>query len=840
VKRLLLLLLLPAYAYSQEVTPVLSNDYLKLIHKDSLRVNHFWPDTMNSIKNSSLSVNRIYNGFRVGRIRIRRGVLNIDPFIERTLTLSGEYNTRVEIKRINQVPALQSDYVQGRSQNGNLVWRGAETGEMFSYGPAISSLEYDGSNYTYDENGKLVPAGTGNGRPANGYNNSIFRTASLLSQFLRLQAQYRSSRNLLWNGTVKLGHSRENTFIRYNNNTSRNLAGTLEAKWKNMSVTGGYTFLRDEFSNSNRYGFLHRAYQNALLTPINFDVKYNARAASQQAYGSQADNPVYLLTGNGNRFAQTHETGSLIVERKFSAFNYKITQSVEQLNQQTREGYKPGTSFFPLGIAIDRTRKDVNYLLKGNATYEFDQYPFTGTLGMNYSYTSNQSAIDYSLPASYRYQRSAHDASLSYVTTYRGDDIEAGVNIANKMYASNTTVSSSFFLPNAGAFVRWDEPADLYDLHIKVSGSYNRFNSELPVGRSYAQNNLLSYTTQQAYQFFPVTEVRSIDAVEAIRHTEWGSRLEISYKYNFILYGEFFNRKIANDIFPVIENGGLMLRNLAGHRNRGFELGLTASHNRKYFNTINTFSFFTNRSKVTDVKAGYDQTSLAGFSNIYTAIVKGAPLGSIVGTSYLRDENNNIHIGADGFPQVNSKPGIIGNPLPDFIMKMTNSFSWKKWCLDVSWEWKKGGDMWNGTRAVLDYYGRSATSASARNTTGFVFDGVLENKQRNNIPVAFYDVNAPVEQNRWTRYGHSGVGEEYIQRADVLRLNNLGIKYKCRIKKYIQQLSVSVFAGNLIVYTSYKGADPSQLLYDYPIATGLDFFNLPSVKTFGCNVSIQF
>src|SRR5690348_15517886 len=98
-----------------------------------MQVNRFSPDTMNSIKNSYLSVNRIYSGFKVGGIRIRRGVLNIDPFIERTLTLSGEYSTRVELKRINQMPALQSEYVQGRSQNGSLVWRGAETGEMFSY-----------------------------------------------------------------------------------------------------------------------------------------------------------------------------------------------------------------------------------------------------------------------------------------------------------------------------------------------------------------------------------------------------------------------------------------------------------------------------------------------------------------------------------------------------------------------------------------------------------------------------------------------------------------------------------------------------------------------------------
>jgi hypothetical protein len=243
---------------------------------------------------------------------------------------------------------------------------------------------------------------------------------------------------------------------------------------------------------------------------------------------------------------------------------------------------------------------------------------------------------------------------------------------------------------------------------------------------------------------------------------------------------------------------------------------------------------------VLDVKAGYDQTPIAGFSNIYTAIVKGAPLGSIVGTRFMRNENNKLLIGADGFPLVNSKPAVIGNPLPDFIMKMTNNISWHRWTLDVNWEWKKGGKMWNGTQAVLDYYGRSAATTSARNITGFIFDGVLEDEKPNNISVAFYDVNKPVEQNRWVRYGHSGVGEEYIQRADVLRLNNISIKYQQRVNKYIQNFSVSLFAANLIVYTPYKGADPSQLLYDYSNANGLDFFNLPSLKTFGCNVSIQF
>jgi hypothetical protein len=222
VKRLLLLLLLPAFSHSQEVTPILSKDYLSLIHADSLPVVNFMPDTMNNFNRARLLLNRNYDGYKVARIRVKRGALSIEPFYQKNLYLSGQFNTRVEVKRINQLPAVQTQYAQGRAENGALVWRGAETGEPFSYGPAMNTLEYDGSSYAYDENGKLVAAGTGNGQPANIPNNSIFRTASLLSQSLRLNGQIRSSGFVRLNTILKLGHSTENTFIKYNKNSSRN------------------------------------------------------------------------------------------------------------------------------------------------------------------------------------------------------------------------------------------------------------------------------------------------------------------------------------------------------------------------------------------------------------------------------------------------------------------------------------------------------------------------------------------------------------------------------------------------------------------------------------------
>jgi hypothetical protein len=91
---------------------------------------------------------------------VKHGYLKIQPAVYKTLFLSGSFNSTFEIQTHNQLPALQDKYVQGRSVNGSLAWQGAETQWNFSsYGPAINELEFDGSNYMYDVNGKLVAAG---------------------------------------------------------------------------------------------------------------------------------------------------------------------------------------------------------------------------------------------------------------------------------------------------------------------------------------------------------------------------------------------------------------------------------------------------------------------------------------------------------------------------------------------------------------------------------------------------------------------------------------------------------------------------------------------------------
>ena len=121
-----------------------------------------------------------------------------------------------------------------------------------------------------------------------------------------------------------------------------------------------------------------------------------------------------------------------------------------------------------------------------------------------------------------------------------------------------------------------------------------------------------------------------------------------------------------------------------------------------------------------------------------------------------------------------------------------------------------------------------------------VFDGVNSNGNTNQIPVDFYNINQDVSENRWTRNGYLGVAEDYVEKADYVRINSISISSKLGENKYRNALSITFYVNNILLWQAKKGADPNQNFYDLENGSGLDFFNLPSFKTFGCAVSFKF
>ncbi|MEJ2006012.1 MAG: TonB-dependent receptor plug domain-containing protein, partial [Cyclobacteriaceae bacterium] len=132
-------------------------------------------------------------------------------------TKKGSYNSAPQVSvsagvtfdRVNKFHDLQYEYAQGSGG----VYRGPETGTGSSFGPLISDLEYstnpehpnapasqffNNGQYIFDQNGFLVPEGTGDGIPANAYDKEDFFVTGVTQDY---------------NVSVRGGSERTNYFI---------------------------------------------------------------------------------------------------------------------------------------------------------------------------------------------------------------------------------------------------------------------------------------------------------------------------------------------------------------------------------------------------------------------------------------------------------------------------------------------------------------------------------------------------------------------------------------------------------------------------------------------------
>jgi hypothetical protein len=846
LKNILLFLLLPICCIAQKnnpVAPILSNDYFALIQlnkKDSTK-----RDTANSFTKANLYHKYTYYDLRenLKNISVQNNELKIKKNNVKTFQFSTSYSLTASINKANNQPQLQNTYAQGYSNNGTLEWQGAETNNPFSYGPLLNTLSYDASNYKYDINGKLVQKNDG-GLPATGYNNSIIKRGSTVTQSLNVQGKLSKNYYNFWEIGVLYNNNKENLILLQNKNTNQNILFSITRKINNNIINGSYFANETTYSNSNYNGFLNKAYMNSLITPVSFSNKQNhSQDYNQQSFYNNADNPFFLINNN-NHYNLTVKRGNFSVQKNANKVSAKLATIIENTREKTLEISKPSHSYFANGNSVIRSKKDKQIKILGNASYKYrSESRNTQSIELvnNVQITNSTLENKGSTKLTYDYNRVINQTTIKHTLKVNTDNnISLGSEINNSFYFSNTSSNSKILLPNIAVYFK-KETYNRPRKYFKIVASLHNSCNELPITQSMSYINLLQLNTIDLNKFSPITEVSDFKNLKLIEHKDYNTIVELGFDNKWTLTSELYWKKTKNDIFPIVENNKLQLRNVATHTTKGIEIELR--YEKMYSEKLkSSFSLSFNKynTMVNNVVAGLNYTPIAGFNNVFKAVAQSEPLGIIMGNTYLKDADNNTIIDVDGYPVMNSTTKIIGNSTPNFIMKYSNLLSYKNWTFNIDMEWKNGGKIWNGTQAVLDYYGKSKTTEQQREITNYIYEGVTTNGTKNTKAVNFYDKNLPVSKNRWVRYGYTGVAENYIEKADQLKLNNLSFSYFKICKKHIQQYSVGLYVNNIILWSPYSGVDSNQLLLDQPNSTGLDFFNLPSTKNFGITLTIKY
>jgi hypothetical protein len=255
-------------------------------------------------------------------------------------------------------------------------------------------------------------------------------------------------------------------------------------------------------------------------------------------------------------------------------------------------------------------------------------------------------------------------------------------------------------------------------------------------------------------------------------------------------------------------------------------------------------NFTKSKNIVTDLPEGIDQIELASFSALSSLVVEGEPYGILVGTAYSRNEDGQLIIGANGWPLTAPQQIKVGDPNPDWIGAVRNSLQYKGLMLSGLIDVRQGGDIYNGTKGVLDNLGTGEESGRDREVTGFIYEGVTETGEVNTTPVDFANPANGAAGIKWRRNGFLGLAEDNIEDGSWVRLRELTLSYALPKNLFenniLSDAQIAISGRNLWLHTNYSGVDPETNLRGDTNDTGWDYFNLPNTKSYTFSINLKF
>jgi TonB-linked SusC/RagA family outer membrane protein len=321
----------------------------------------------------------------------------------------------------------------------------------------------------------------------------------------------------------------------------------------------------------------------------------------------------------------------------------------------------------------------------------------------------------------------------------------------------------------------------------------------------------------------------------------------------------YYNKKSTSQIFEVTAapSSGFttQILNLGKATNKGFEVALNLApfRSNEGFNWDISTVFTRNRNVIEDL-GGYNQFVYGGANGTSSVHMVGSAYGLIYGTAYARSAAGEILIDPNtGKPLTLGSLKAIGNPNPDFILGITNNFSYKGFSMSVLFDLKKGGDIYSNT--VGQMLSRGVTRDTEDREFSIVSPGVLGNvatlqplldASGNTIP---NNVAMSYEDHFFNNgLGPGGVDEGSIFDATVFRLREISVAYQFP-KSILKGTpfgsgSLSVSGRNLWYYApnfpKYTNFDPEVSSLGVGNSQGYDNLSVPTTKRFGINLRLSF
>jgi TonB-linked SusC/RagA family outer membrane protein len=334
--------------------------------------------------------------------------------------------------------------------------------------------------------------------------------------------------------------------------------------------------------------------------------------------------------------------------------------------------------------------------------------------------------------------------------------------------------------------------------------------------------------------------------------TEFGA--EMRFMQNRLGFDvTYYNQKTTDDILNAtisIGSGfGSTSLNIGQLSNKGIEIQLSATPVKGDFTWDIALNLAKNKNKVIALNPGINELIMEEprTRTVFVKNIVGEPFGVLTGWVQKRDAAGNRLYTSTGEVVQSDTYQFLGNGVADLTGGLNNSFTFKNFNLAFLIDFKAGGDIYSGTNVRLLESGLTKESLLGREGD-LQITGVFENGKNADGTTAYTGVEtrtltAEQAENYWYSVGERDEAH-FVYDASFLKLRQITFGYDIPAsllgKTPIKTLSLSFVARNLaILYKNTPNIDPESS-YSSSSSQGLDYFGVPSSRTYGFNLRATF
>ncbi len=300
------------------------------------------------------------------------------------------------------------------------------------------------------------------------------------------------------------------------------------------------------------------------------------------------------------------------------------------------------------------------------------------------------------------------------------------------------------------------------------------------------------------------------------------------------------------------------MQNVGTVYNKGLELSIGGTPvQTKDFTWETSINGAGNRGTMEGLPEGMDVMYVTDvqYGNVQAATFSGGHFMAIAGKQWTRNSEGQLILDKNGMPTSDKKTYEVANREAKFTGGWNNTFTYKNFSLNMLWEFRVGGAVFNGTKYAMTQSGVSQFSADFRNQP-LTISGVDESGN----PVSnTWEPDKTYVFNGQTMLGYNIIREYYtnyynlesrnwITDVNSLRLRSISLTYdipKTALAKtkFIKRASVTATATNLLLFTNYDG-DPEAAASGSGVggssSVGFDYCGVPATASFSLGVNLTF